>query len=368
MKIIRRNWFVVSALILLLAACASSRERLTAGERVVLGLLLESTDGKPWGWEGAALLEKSRAAGFEVLVRTAEGGGREAQQRQARELIAAGADLLLAIPSAPDYSAPLPGERVSLPVPVIACGDLIPGVNIELFVGPDLEAAGYLQARTVRERIPGRGLVLLGGADNDPRAERLRSGQLRALAEWEELRGEKTGIAADLRLSPPTEEEARRRTEKLLARPVRAREAISAVIAFDDRLAAGAAAAVAEENLSGRILVAGRGAGLAASRRIIAGDQLLTVYIPPEELASAAVRAAIRLVRGMEPGEIAGSLGREERYLKHNGREVPAVLFPPVLVTRGTMIETVILDGLHPVEAVYGSFEPEENKSTNSTN
>ncbi len=354
MKIIRCNWLPLFLAVLLLPACASSRERLSAGERVVLGLLLESTDGEPWGSEGAALLEKSRTAGFEVLVRTAEGGGREVQERQARELIAAGADLLLAIPSRPDYSAPLPRWERSLPVPVIACGELIPGVDAALFVGPDLDAAGYLQARKVRERIPGRGLVLLGGPEDDPRASRLRRGQLRALADWEELRGEEIGIVADLRLSPPTAEEARRRTEELLARPVRAREAISAIIAFDDRLAAGAAAAVAEEGLSGRIPVAGRGAGLAACRRIIAGDQLLTVYTPPEELASAAVRAAIRLVRGMEPAEIAGSLGREERSLEHNGREISAVLIPPVPVTRATMIETVILDGLHPVEAVYG--------------
>ena len=85
----------------------------------------------------------------------------------------------------------------------------------------------------------------------------------------------------------------------------------------------------------------------------------MTVYTPPEALAEAAVRSAIRLFRGMEPGEIAGSLGLGDRRLEQNGREVPAVLLAPIPVTRATMIETVILDGLYPVEAVYGEAAPE---------
>jgi D-xylose transport system substrate-binding protein len=344
---------------LFLFACASSRETLAPGERVVLGLLLDTTDGGPWGREGAALVEKAQAAGFEVLVRTAEGGGREVQERQARELIKAGAQLLVAIPSAPDFSAPPPEGYRPLSIPVIAFGELIPGLDPDLLVGPDLEAAGYLQARTIRERIPGRGVVLLGGPEDNSGASRLRDGQLRAFAEWEELRGEETGIAADLRLDDPSAREARLRTAEELARPVRTREAISAIIAFDDELAGGAAAAVGEEKLAGRILVAGRGGELAACRRIIEGSQLLTVYTPPDSLVAAAVSSAIRLFRGMDPGEIAGSLGFEEQRLEHNGKEVPAVLLAPVPVTRATMIETVILDGLYPIEAVYGEAPPE---------
>ncbi len=350
---------LIVAGVLFLFACASSRETLAPGERVVLGLLLDTTDGGPWGREGAALVEKARAAGFEVLVRTARGGGREVQKGQLRELIGAGAQLLVVIPSAPDFSAPASEREYSLSIPIIACGELIPGLDPALFVGSDLEAAGYLQARTVRERIPGRGVVLLGGPEDDPRASRLRDGQLRAFAEWEEQRGEATGIFADLRLTDPSVSAARLRTAELLARPVRTREAVSGIIAFDDELAAGAAAAVGEENLAGRILVAGRGGTLDSCRRIIAGEQLLTVYTPPEALAAAAVSSAIRLFRGMEPEEVAVSLGFKEQRLDHDGKTVPAVLLPPVPVTRSTMIETVILDGLYPVEAVYGDAAPE---------
>jgi len=359
MKNIFLNRLSILLIVLILAACASSREALVPGERVVLGLLLDTTDGGPWGNEGAALIEKSRAAGFEVLVRTAQGAGREVQEKQLAELIRAGAQILVAIPSSPDFSAPPPRRESSLPVPLIACGEPIPGLDPALFVGPDLEAAGYLQARAVRERIPGRGVVLLGGPEDDPRASRLRAGQLKAFAEWEEQRGEETGISADLRLEDPSPTAAHLRTAELLARPFRARDAVTAIIAFDDGTAGGAAAAVGEENLGGRIMVAGRGGELAACRRIIAGEQLMTLYTPPEALAAAAVSSAIRLFRGMEPGEIAASLGLEARRLEHNGKEVPAALLPPVPVTRSTMIETVILDGLYPVEAVYGPAEPE---------
>ncbi len=340
---------------LLLYACASYRETLTTNERVVLGLLLESTDGTYWGMAGAALIERAGAAGFEVLARTAAGGGGEVRERQARELVQAGASLLVAIPSTGESSDSPPARLPSLPVPVIACGGPIPGFELSLVVASDPEEAGYLQARTVRERMTGGGMVLLGGPEDDSGASLLREGQLRALAEWEETRGEKTELAADLRLNSPGAGDSRLALSDLLDRSVRGRKAVGAVIAFDDEAAAGAAAAVGEKNLSGRVLIAGRGASLAACRRIIAGEQLLTLYTPPGELAAAAVRSAIRLFRGMEPGEIAESLGRAPGGFEPEGREVPVVLLPPVLVTRSTMVETVILDGLYTIDAIYGA-------------
>lgn len=337
-----------------LYACVSSRETLAPGERVVLGLLLDTTDGGPWGREGAALVEKAQAAGFEVLVRTATGGEGEIAESRIRGLIRNGAQLLVTFPSALNHSTLNPDRDYSPTVPMIACGELIPGLTPTLLVGPDLQAAGYLQAWAVREQIRGSGVVLLGGAEDDPGASRLRVGQLAAFTEWEEQRGGEIGILADLRLDEPSAREVRIRTEELLARPVRGGQGISAIIAFDDEVAAGAATAVREKNLTGRILVAGRGGSLAACRRIIGGEQLLTLYIPPEALVSATVSSAIRLFRGVEPEEIADSLGFKDQQLDHNGEKVSAVLLPPVLVTRATMVDTVILDGLYPAAEVYG--------------
>lgn len=355
MKIIGLKAALAILGMVLLISCASYRESLTTNERVMLGLLLESTDGTYWGMAGTALAERAQTAGFEVLVRTAEGGGSEVRERQARELVRAGASLLVAVPSTSEEAAPPPDRLLALPVPVIACGGPIPGFELSLVVASDPEAAGYLQVRTVRERMTGGGMVLFGGPEDDSGASLLREGQLRALAEWEETRGEKTELAADLRLNPPGSSEGLLLLSDLLDRPAWGREAVGAVIAVDDEAAAVAAAAVGEKNLSERVLVAGRGTSLAACRRIIAGEQLLTLYTPPDELAASVVRSAIRLFRGMEPREIAESLGRAPGGMELEGREVPAVLLPPVLVTRSTMVETVILDGLYPIEAVYGA-------------
>ncbi len=345
--------------LLLLYACASSRETLDPGERVVLGLLLDTTEGGPWGSQGAALVEKAQSAGFEVLVRTATGEEGESAESRIRGLIRNGAQLLVTFPSALNHSVLIPDRGYSPTVPMIAGGELIPGLTPTLLVGPDLSAAGYLQAWAVREQIRGPGVVLLGGPEEDPGASRLRAGQLAAFTEWEEQRGGETGILADLRLGQPSAREARLRTEELPARPVRGGQGVSAIIAVDDEVAAGAAAAVREKSLTGRILVAGRGGTLAACRRIIAGEQLLTLYTPPEALVSATVSSAIRLFRGMEPEEIADSLGFKNQQLDHNGEKVSAVLLPPVLVTRATMVDTVILDGLYPAADVYHSVVTE---------
>ena len=351
----RLKFIPVFICVFLFFACASYRESLETSERVVLGLLLESTDGTPWGMAGTALIERARTAGFEVQVRSAAGKDGEARRRLAREMIGSGANLLVATSSPGEVSPAPPGSDRSLPVPIIACGGLIPGLRPAVYVGPDAEEAGSLQFRTARERMTDGGMVLLGGPEGDFNASRLREGQLGARAEWGENREEPTDIIADLRLDPPTTAEGRLHLAELLRDPAGQGGGVSAVLAFNDEVAAGAAAVLAENALAGKVAVAGRGASLAACRRIIEGGQLLTLYTPPEDLATAAIRAAIRLARGMDPGEVAESMDLEPRQLDSGGGPVPAVLLPPVLITRATMVETVILDGLHPIEAVYGS-------------
>ncbi len=354
------KWLPVTLVAVFLFACASYRESLQPSERVVLGLLLESTDGTYWGQVGSALVEQARTAGFEVLVRPA--GGREPGdlQRPVREMVRAGASLLVYMPGAGSYSDPVLVRGDLSPVPVIAGGGLIPGWQPSLYVGSDPEAAGYLQVRTVRGRIPGGGMVLLGGPEGDSVAAGLREGQLTALAEWEESRDDSAGFLVDLRLDLPSAAEAARVLRELLADPAREPGQVAAVLAFDDEVAAGVIDVLQEKGIAGKAAVAGRGASLAACRRIISGDQLLTVYLSPEDLASATVRSAIRLARGMVPGEVAQSLGREPRQMESGTGPVPAVLIDPVPVTRSTMIETVIIDGLYPIEAVYGTLEPEK--------
>jgi D-xylose transport system substrate-binding protein len=121
---------------------------------------------------------------------------------------------------------------------------------------------------------------------------------------------------------------------------------IDAILASNDGTAGGAIQALIEEGLSGKVLVTGQDADLAACQRIVAGSQTMTVYKPLTRLAKSAAELAVKLAR-RQP-----LIARAET---DNGRiRVPSVLLDIVAVTRDNMRETVIADGFRKEAEVYG--------------
>jgi D-xylose transport system substrate-binding protein len=93
-------------------------------------------------------------------------------------------------------------------------------------------------------------------------------------------------------------------------------------------------------------LVSGQDAERGALQRILAGTQSMTVYKPIIKLAPAAVDAAFALAKGQKP---------QTTRTVNNGRiEVPSILIEPVTVDKTNIDETVIKDGFHTREAIYG--------------
>ncbi|RKN51965.1 ABC transporter substrate-binding protein, partial [Streptomyces klenkii] len=93
--------------------------------------------------------------------------------------------------------------------------------------------------------------------------------------------------------------------------------------------------------------VTGQDAELSALRRIVRGEQYMTVYKPFADEADAAAEAALALARGEGLEGMA-----EERIDTPAGEEVPAILLDPVGVTLDNLEETVIRDGFFSVEEI----------------
>ena len=72
---------------------------------------------------------------------------------------------------------------------------------------------------------------------------------------------------------------------------------VDAVVASNDGTAGGAIQALGEQKLTGKVLVTGQDADLAACQRIVAGTQTMTVYKPIKTLARKAAEVAILLAR-----------------------------------------------------------------------
>ena len=337
--------------ILFVSSCASY-EVTPGGEKLTIGLLLQSTDGENWAQEEEHFIGKADDFGVEVLIRSA-GGEQELQNRQARELLKEGVGVLVVLPVDPKAAGPIIVWAHEADIPVLAYGNLIRNAELDLYVAPDRESAGYLQARALLERSTGGGSILLGGCENLSNARLIRMGQLRAIEEWQERTGEDIPILHDSIISQPTRDFARLLVQKALNTTSRQGERIGTIMACNDEIAAGTIEALEEKGVAGSIPVGGMGATLNVCRRIIDGTQAVTVYTPSRKLAATAVRAAVRLARGMDPDDIVQALKYPERVIDNGYKEVPALLLEPVVVSRGNMIETAVLDGLCPIEELY---------------
>jgi D-xylose transport system substrate-binding protein len=335
----------------LISSCASY-QMTPGGEKLTIGLLMESTDGENWAREEEYFIGKADDFGVEVLIRSA-GGEQQLQNRQARELLKEGVGVLVVLPVDPKAAGPIIARAHEADIPVLAYGNLIRNAELDLYVAPDREAAGYLQARALLERSTGGGSILLGGCENLSNARLVRMGQLRAIEERVERAGEDIPILHDSIISQPTRDFARMLVQKALNATSRQGERIGTIMACNDETAAGAIAALDEKGLAGVVAVGSLGADLTACQRIIKGAQEVIVYTPPRDMARIAVRAAVRLAAGMTPESIIQDLKYPERVIDNGFKEVPVLLLEPVVVSRGNMIETAVLDGLCPIEELY---------------
>ena len=95
------------------------------------------------------------------------------------------------------------------------------------------------------------------------------------------------------------------------------------------------------------IPVSGQDAELSACQRVVQGTQTLTVYKPLQSLARMAVDMAVKVARNepMAPNAVV-----------NNGlQDVPSFLLGSIPVFRTNLNETVIQDGFHSYEAVFGT-------------
>ena len=122
---------------------------------------------------------------------------------------------------------------------------------------------------------------------------------------------------------------------------------IQAVVASNDGTAGGCIQALSEKGLAGKVLVSGQDADLAACQRIVAGTQTMTIYKPIKPLADAAAEAAIQIIKNQV-------VEKAIHVINNKKVDVPSILIDPVQVDKDNMMQTVIADGYHTREQVYG--------------
>jgi D-xylose transport system substrate-binding protein len=215
-------------------------------------------------------------------------------------------------------------------VPLIAFDQFVAGADF--YVSYDRSAV----ARTIADAVAGsldgsETALVVGAAGGDGLGSDLRDA----------LRAARVEVAAELDATSAGEGETHAWVESRLAG--RGGPAVGAVLTPSDEWAGDVVEALRESGVRrpGRPLVTGVGADLEAVRRIITGEQALTVHMPVTRTAERAADLALALASGAGRDEVEGAAEVEG---------VPAFVYEPVLVSRENVTDVVVRDGSFTTE------------------
>ncbi len=322
----------------LIAACvAASAPAMAAGEKI--GLLMSDLRLERWQKDRDLFTEAAEAMGAKVYTQSANGNV-NTQISQVENMISRGVDVLVIVPENGEVLGNVLAEAKSEGIKVLAYDRLIKFADIDLYVSFDNIRVGEMQAEALLERKPSGNYFLLGGSPTDNNAKMFRQGQMNVIQPA--IDAKKINIVGDQWAMGWSAEAALNIMENGLTANA---NKVDAVVASNDSTAGGAIQALAAQGLSGKVVISGQDADLAAMRRIVAGTQTMTVYKPISKLAKTSAEMAVKLARG-ESIDVNG-------HVNNGQKDVDAVLLTPIAVTKDNLDATVIADGFHSRDDVY---------------
>lgn len=323
---------IALGLIVLSAAVAQAQKK-----EIKIGFSIEAMKGERWQTDLDQFQQRAQELGGAVVSRSADGDD-DLQFRQVNELLQSGIDVLVFLPHDTSKAGRMVEAAHAKHVPVISY-DRLASAQVDLYVGFDLFTVGLQQAQSLVDRVPKGGYLLLGGSPLDANSKVVRAGQMKVLQPFID-RGE-IQVSADVWVPEWSATQAYlmvlKELNNLKAAPV-------AIVASNDAIAGGAIQALEDKGWSGKVLVSGQDADLAAIERIYDGTQLMTVYKPVGQEARTAAEAAIKLARHEDAGS---------RVSVPNGSlTTKAILLTPICVTEENAKQTVLKDGFQKLEVV----------------
>jgi D-xylose transport system substrate-binding protein len=320
------------------STAASTREAHAGPVRI--GFSMDTLKEERWQRDKQLVEQRAKDAGAVLDVQVANGDD-AVQTKQADNLLTKGVDVLIVAPHNGVIAASIVEAAHRKGVPVIAYDRLIRDSDVDLYISHQVVRIGEMQAEYALQHEPKGNYVLIGGSATDYNAILLRQGQMKILKPAVD-RGD-IKIISDQYAREWKAEEALRITEDALTRTG---NNIQAIVASNDGTAGGAVSALEAAGLAGKVLVTGQDAQKDAVQRIVKGTQTMTIYKPIRALAFDAVDAAIKLAR-KQPVAAPDKI--------NNGKkDVPAILLEPIVVDKSNVDSTIIKDGYHTHQDIYG--------------
>ncbi|MFH8800738.1 sugar ABC transporter substrate-binding protein [Streptomyces sp. NPDC017936] len=341
-----RGRYVAAALVagLMTLSAVSCQGRGDGGpDGFTVGLLLPSRSLARWEQSDKPLIEQRlKELCPDCAVQYANAEDDAAQQRQQMSsMITKGVGVLIL--DAADTKALRSSiqEARKAGVPVVAYDRLAEG-PVSGYVGFDGGRVGELQGEALLKGMGDRGgdrtVVMMNGDPRSPNAAWYRSGALSVIEG-------KVTIGRSYDIQSWNTENAHARMSAAIA--ALGPDRIGGVLAANDAIAAGVVAALKRAGVRQFPPVTGQDAELGAVRRILQGEQYMTVYKPFRQEAAAAAAMAVALGRGGDAGDAATTT-----IDSPTTRNIPSVLLTPRAVTVDTIARTLVKDGVYTVDQI----------------
>jgi D-xylose transport system substrate-binding protein len=267
------------------------------------------------------------------------------QQQQAEAAITQGAKVIV-ISAVDVASAGAIVERAKQSdVAVIAYGRLIPDADIDYYVSIDPFRVGQQQAQVQMDAIKQDGesgprVVMINGAPTDSNSKPYKDGATQVLKE------EGAKIVKSFDTPDWSPDKAQQQMEQTITSL--GNDGFDAVYVANDGMAGGAIAALkgAQIDPASRF-VTGQDAELAGVQRILAGEQLMTVYQPIIDIAETSAELAVPIAQGEEPP---ADLAKDK--VDNGAKQVPSVLLDTIAIRPDNIDSTLVKDGFLDVSEI----------------
>lgn len=349
MNLIRRTrWLPLIAIFALVVAACGDDSGGDAEDSIWV-LLPDSASSDRWENDDRRFFEESfNAAGVEYNIVNAEGDA-ATQITQAEQALASGAKVLVVVSLDSGSSSTIIELAHEVGAFVVDYDRLTTeGPGADVYVSFEGKNVGLAQGASLLEACPnGSNVAVLNGGDEDNNSHLFKSG-------YDEMINPKFDsgdwVEVDDQFVPGWDnQEALVLFEQML---LANNNEIDCVIAANDGIAGAVSSALQGAGLD-PIPVTGQDATTPGIQRILSGDQLMTVYKPIQNEASAAADAAIALLNGEDIAAHAGG-----NTINNGQSDVPFVGLDVQSVNIDNIAETVIADGFRTVEEIcVGDFE-----------
>ena len=287
---------------------------------------------------------KQLCSGCDIIYSNADQDAAK-QQQQAEAAITQGAKVIVISAVDVKSAAAIVERAKQSDVAVIAYGRLIPDADIDYYVSIDPFKVGQQQARVQMDAIQKDGgsspnVVMINGAPTDSNAKPYKDGARDVL--------QKEGAQVVKSYDTPDWSPDKAQQEMEQSITDLGNDGFDAVYVANDGMAGGAIAALKGSQIDPATrYVTGQDAELAGIQRILAGEQLMTVYQPIIDIAESAAELAVPIAQGEEPP---ADLAKDK--VDNGAKQVPSVLLDTIAIQKDNIESTVVKDGFLDVSEI----------------